>query len=67
MPAEQRQVPELARDLDGAASAVRTWKNALPLACWIAWPTSCAATAIDATELDWATACDRCTDLSRGS
>ena len=67
MPAEQRQIQSWLAIWTGPASAVRTWKNALPLACWIAWPTSCAATAIDATELDWATACDRCTDLSRGS
>ena len=30
--------------------ALRNWKNAYDFACWIACPTSCAPTAVDATE-----------------
>ena len=67
MPPISRKIQYWLAICTGAASTVRNLKNALPLACWIAWPTSWAATAIDATDDDCATACERCTDLSRGS
>ena len=47
--------------------ALRTWKNAYEAACWRAWPTSCAPTAVEASERPLKTSGERCTDRLRGS
>ena len=47
--------------------ALRNLKNAYALACWIAWPTSCAPTAVEAIETPRNTSGERWTDRLRGS
>ena len=48
-------------------SATRARNGAYAFACWMAWPTSWAAIAVDATERPPYTGSERCTDLWRGS
>ena len=48
-------------------SALRNRKNEYDFACWIAWPTSWAPTAVEATDASWKTFGERCTDRLRGS
>ena len=66
-PISNRKIQAFDANATAGHIAERSRNGAYAFACWIAWPTSCAAIAVDATACPPYTGSERCTDFLRGS